>query len=75
MTVRDAIKEICHRESMTLQDVAGHSDMTQSNISHLISEKRNEGMDMRISTFLKILQTLDAELVIIDSNGHKYDLG
>ena len=69
MTVREIIKIVCDEAGLTLSELADRAGMSQGNLSRSISQDREEGMGMKVSTFLKLLKSADAQLTVITPRG------
>lgn len=72
MTVREILMAICEENDMTLTEMGKDCGMTQSNLSHLIDARHEEGMNMKISTFLRLLDALGAQLVVQTDTEEEY---
>lgn len=72
MTVREILMTICEENDMTLTELGRDCDMSQSNLSHRIDARHEEGMNMRVSTFVRLLDALGAQLVVQTDTEEEY---
>lgn len=62
-------KQLISNTKMTYQDLAHFTDLgTASNLHQMLSRK-----DLKVSTFVKILEAMDYQLVVQDINGFGED--
>lgn len=65
MTVYDVVKEVCKARQMSQSDFAERVGVTAGNLSRAI--RKNDGMDMKVSTLLAWLAEMDCEITVYDS--------
>lgn len=73
MTVREVIKRACEDCKMNLSQLAATVGMSQGNLSHAI-KRFDGGMNMKLSTFLVLLENTDSRIIIETSAEIKYIL-
>ena len=69
MTVREIVRLICDESGMNISKLAEAAGMSQGNLSRAISRDHEEGMTMKVCTFLKLLRSADAQLTVITPRG------
>lgn len=74
MTVREIVHILCDESGMTVSKLAETAGMSQASLSRAISKDNLEGMNMKVSTFLKILRSADAQLSVVSPRGEEYDV-
>lgn len=65
MTVKEVIGVICERKGLSTYELADRLQIDRSTVSHTLS--RNDGMSMKIENFIKWLEELDYQVVIMPS--------
>ena len=68
MTPRDVIIERQNKESISQTELARKLELKQGTIATMLA--RDEGIKMRVETFVKILDALDCDLVVLP----RYDM-
>ena len=65
MTVKDVLYSILNRRGMKISDFASDAGVDRRNIHIALSRK--DGMGMKVETLLTLLDALDCELTITDT--------
>lgn len=66
MTVRDIVYSACMAKNLKLTNVAARVNMLDASLSRMLSRDKDEGMKMRLDTFLKLMEALDLEVIVQD---------
>ena len=75
VSVKEAVMTACHDADMSVSETAEYSGMHPSNLYRAIGGV-DEGQNMKVSTLLKILETLGAVLKVeTDEGKHEMYLG
>lgn len=67
MTVRDFVSMVCQEQEITQTALANRIGITKQNLKNTLS--RENGMNMRLSTFVKWLDRMEYQLVLEPLNG------
>lgn len=63
MTVKEIVNTICERKGITISALAERLSVKQSTVSHTLNN--DDGMGMKIENFVKWIEELDCQIVII----------
>lgn len=66
MTVKNFIYTLCIKNGMTQTEMANNLGVSKSNLYNALN--RDDGMNMRLSTFIDWLDNIDCQLFIEDLN-------
>lgn len=67
MTVKDLISQYCREQNITQTALAEQIEVSKQNLHITLS--RDNGMGMKLSTFIKWLDKMDCQIVIESLNG------